>query len=77
MHGFENNGFGSVFDGEFDGGSFANLSTQAVMSLIKNVSGEAQVEPGIVLIGADEIQEHHIPRLEGIGQETSRGKVLF
>ena len=75
LHGFDNRGYGSVFDGEFGGGDFSNLSTQAVLSLIKNVSVDDQVEPGFVLIEADEIQEHQIPRLEGIGQETSLGKV--
>jgi hypothetical protein len=75
---FDKEGFGSVFDGVFSGGSFENLSTQAVMDLIRNVNDEAEGNgSGVVVIDAQDVEDFHIPRVEANNSETSNGEVLL
>ena len=63
-------GFGSVYDGSEQLGQFANLSTQAVMSLIKNIS-DCDNEPSQVVLGTFEVDEFCIPaNVEGEGRSS-------
>jgi hypothetical protein len=71
MFGFDDTGFGSVFEG-FDGGNLTNVSTQVVLDLLKNAScGEQE---GLVGISTQDIQEFHIPRSV---QDPNNGKLIL
>ncbi len=61
-------GFGTVFDGGHDFGQFSDLSTQAVMDLIRNVSEGDQGDQGIVQIAAKEVDQFCVNANDGIGQ---------
>ena len=74
---FEEEGFGTIFDGVFVNGHFEDVSTQAVMELIRKVSRESDKNgSGFVEIGVQEVQDYHIPRPDPIAQETNHGNHL-
>ena len=58
---FTDLGFGAVFGGSEDYGPYVNLSTQAVMSLIKNI-GDGCEDPSQVVLGTHEVDEFCIPQ---------------
>jgi hypothetical protein len=64
-------GFGSVFDGDFTAGHLANISTQGVFDLIKNVTFPGDQNSSVVEIGANEVDQFHLPRTETIIAEMS------
>jgi hypothetical protein len=57
---FEEEGFGSVFDGYFRGGQLEEVSTQAVLDLFKNVN-EGGSNSTVIEIGVDEVDKFHLP----------------
>ena len=63
-------GFGSVFDGMYEGGKFINISTQAVFDLMKHIKIPEE-RSSIVEIGSGEIEEYDIPRTETIIPDLS------
>ena len=71
--------FGSVFDGVTGGGSLLNMSTQAVMELIKNVSipGDENAA-AVVEIDAQELDQFNISRNRVVSHEldTFHGKIV-
>ena len=60
---FTDLGFGSVYEGLEDYGPYANISTQAVMSLIKNI-GKGVEDPSQVVLGTFEVDEYCIPQTD-------------
>jgi len=71
---FGNDGYGSVFDGGVVTGDLANVSTQAVLSYIRNAYNNGADDcSSHVEIGAHEIQEFQIP---GFGNELQSDSVL-
>jgi hypothetical protein len=78
MSWFETEGFGTVFDGVSPGGSFENLSTQAVMDLIRNVNVE-QNSDDFVGIDVEEVERFEIKRIETTtsGNLVTFGKIEF
>ena len=69
---FSDLGFGSVFDGSDEFGRLENLSTQAVLSFMKNVREEDQQEgSGFVKMDKQDVQEFHIPRSEATDESAS------
>ncbi len=74
----DDDGFGTVFDGVYRGGQFEDLSTQAVLSLIKHIHVESEENSsGLIEIGADEVQAFHIPRDEGNVNNIQAGEFFF
>ena len=71
--GFDDTGFGSVFNGSDLSGNLDNILTQAVMSLMKNVNVDnfEDNDTEFVAIGEDDVQEHHIPRSEAVAHQGS------
>ena len=61
---FNDTGFGSVFEDVDDFGQLGNLSTQAILSFIKNVPEGGLIGGEVVGIGEHELEEFHIPRTE-------------
>ena len=70
---FDDMGFGSVFNGGDLSGNLDNISTQAVMNLMKNVNCESfgDNDTEFVEIAEDDVQEHHIPRTEANSHQGS------
>ena len=69
---FRESGFGSVFDGAEAGGNLLNLSTQAVLALMRNVDvGSLDPTSSFVELGEDNIEQYHVPQGPNIGQERS------
>ena len=66
---FDKSGFGSV-GGLQDLGQIENLSTQAVMDLIRNVRCDED-GPGVVQIDALDIENFNINRSESLGASRS------
>jgi hypothetical protein len=76
--GFDNDGFGSVFDGDYDGGHLENVSTQVVLDLMKNVDCGNPTESEFVQIEAQDVHDYHISRSEDAAHYNSDGeKMLF
>jgi len=76
--GFDDTGFGSLYDGSDVCGNLDNISTQAVMNLMKNVSCKVfddNVE--FVEIADHDVQEHHIPRTEVLSHQGSNLLFVF
>jgi hypothetical protein len=69
-----NDGFGTVFDG-IGSGEFENLSTQAVMDLIKNVKCSNQSE--VVEIAVEDIDMFNLAPSEVPNNEKISGKFCF
>lgn len=74
-----NAGFGSVFDGTEDFVALANMSTQAVLSYIKNINdvSERRDQAEFVAIGAQEVEALHIDRPEIDGNSIATHGKLF
>ena len=70
-------GFGSVFNGADDFGEFANISTQAVMSMIKHVGDEASGINEHVVIDSDEVDRFCLPQAVLFGSSNADGRFLF
>ena len=68
--GFDDEGFGSVFDGVNKGGQFANISTQAVLDLFKNAD-----QLGFVDIAVQDVEAYNIPRVDQNGQDQFVGEL--
>ena len=64
-------GFGSVFDGTYAGGQFANISTQAVFDLMKHIPIPEESGSAFIEIGSPEIEQFEIPRNETIVPDLS------
>lgn len=65
-------GFGSVFDGGANFGVIGNMSTQAVIELIKNVSEEQESGVHHIEISPEEVEQFYVPGIEETGvQDTS------
>ncbi len=64
-------GFGTVFDGDFGGGKFENISTQAVFDLMRNVKVPEENDPPLVAMDVGEIEDFNIPREEAILPDQS------
>ena len=65
-------GFGSIFEGGNELGNLANISTQAVMDLMRNMTVPTiGSESPFVEIGRQEILAHNIPRAENIYQDET------
>jgi hypothetical protein len=67
-------GFGSVFDGVYRGGTFENVSTQAVLEMFKNVDNS---EPNFVQIDAQDVDVFDIPRVVEVGGHSGEGWFIF
>ena len=75
---FDDEGFGNIFDGFTVDGHLQEVSTQAVMELIRKVSCESNnIGSGFVEIGAQDVQDYHIPRPDPIAQKTNHGNFVF
>ena len=70
-------GFGSVFNGSDDLGDYANISTQAVMSLIKNVGDEFSGSNEHVVIDAEEVNRFCLPQGVFVGSSNAVGRFYF
>ena len=71
-------GFGSIFEGGNDLGNLANISTQAVMDLMHNMTVPTTgSESPFVEIGGQEILAHNIPRAENIYQDETNVSGVF
>ncbi len=64
-----NEGFGTVFDGTGNG-FFENLSTQAVLDLVRNVRVDSEDGNGLVEIGTDEIENFNLNPSESVVQDA-------
>ena len=69
-HFFNDSGFGSVFDGQGIG-QFANVSTQAVLDLIKHTSAD---QSNLVEIAVQDIESFNIGRSDGA---ELHGEIVF
>ena len=70
-------GFGSIFEGDNDLGNLANVSTQVVMDLMRNITvPSVESQSSFVEIGGHEIEVHNIPRSENALHETNRSGVF-
>lgn len=58
--GFDDSGFGTVFEGVFDGGNLCNLSTQAVLELVKNVAPN-DADKIIIELDTQEAKKYQFP----------------
>ena len=78
--GFDNEGFGSVFDGAYKGGEFVNISTQAVLDLFKNADhegfGEVAAQDVFVEVAPQDVEDYNIPRADQNGQDHLVGELL-
>jgi hypothetical protein len=64
-------GFGTVFDGEADVGHFANMSTQAVLDLIKNAYvGKEESGDGHVYLAVEDVDQFDV---SGVGAQAGIG----
>ena len=61
-------GFGSVADGLF--GQFANISTQAVFDLFKNVDKNILDPQSIVEISTTDVESHCIPQRDDLNRQS-------
>ena len=74
---FSDFGFGSVFVGAGEGENLFNVSTQAVLSLMRNVDvGSLDSTTAFVGLSDQDFQEYQIPRVPNVDQQriTDLGK---